>query len=147
VQPQWSEFWEPFQWLGFVARIHADGVPDLVHFTVSSGSPCLSAGSSPPSSAWCSGRHPAAPGRLSRHRHPGLRRDRAQSSRATTPYLTNGAIGLNGAAPPRLFGYSFGVASSPYYYLGLLMIGVLVFVSLAAAEFAGGACLDGDPRG
>src|SRR6267154_2330724 len=35
VQPQWSEFWEPFQWLGFVARIHADGVPDLVHFTFS----------------------------------------------------------------------------------------------------------------
>jgi len=56
-----------------------------------------------------------------------------------TPYLTNGAIGLNGAAPPRLFGYSFGVASSPYYYLGLLMIGVLVFVSLRLPEFAGGA--------
>ena len=35
VQPQWSEFWEPFQWLGFVARFHADGVPDVVHFTVS----------------------------------------------------------------------------------------------------------------
>src|SRR4029453_12552847 len=47
-----------------------------------------------------------------------------------TPYLTNGAIGLNGAAPPRLFGHSFGAASSPYYYLGLLMVGALVFVSL-----------------
>src|SRR5882672_3655033 len=35
VQPQWSEFWVPFQWLGFVQRFHADGVPDVVHFTVS----------------------------------------------------------------------------------------------------------------
>src|SRR5439155_19810726 len=47
-----------------------------------------------------------------------------------TPYLTNGAIGLNGAAPPRLFGYSFGVDSEPFYYLGLLLIGFLIFVSL-----------------
>src|SRR4029077_14239282 len=31
VQPQWWGFWDPFEWLGFVARIHADGVPDVVH--------------------------------------------------------------------------------------------------------------------
>src|SRR5229473_6428039 len=35
VQPQWSEFWAPFEWLDLVARFHADGVPDVVHFTVS----------------------------------------------------------------------------------------------------------------
>src|SRR5262245_49040060 len=35
VQPQWSEFWAPFQWLGLVERFHAAGVPDIVHFTVS----------------------------------------------------------------------------------------------------------------
>src|SRR5215470_17802712 len=35
IQPQWTEFWTPFQWLGLVARFHADGVPDVMHFTFS----------------------------------------------------------------------------------------------------------------
>src|SRR5215813_4670869 len=35
IQPLWSDFWEPFEWLGLVARFHADGVPDVVHMTVS----------------------------------------------------------------------------------------------------------------
>jgi branched-chain amino acid transport system permease protein len=46
------------------------------------------------------------------------------------PYMTNGAIGLNGVAAPRLFGYSFGVDSEPFYYLGLLMIAALILISL-----------------
>jgi len=46
------------------------------------------------------------------------------------PYMTNGAIGLNGVQPPRLFGYSFGVDSEPFYYLGLLMIAALILISL-----------------
>src|ERR1700739_2902200 len=29
VQPQWSEFWAPFHWLGLVDRIRAAGVPDV----------------------------------------------------------------------------------------------------------------------
>src|SRR6059036_4136377 len=37
VQPSWSDFWLPFQWLGLVARIAGDGAgaTDLVHFTFS----------------------------------------------------------------------------------------------------------------
>src|ERR1700730_5855542 len=36
IQPEWSSFWEPLQWIGFVSRIHMDGVPiDHVHFQVS----------------------------------------------------------------------------------------------------------------
>jgi len=36
IQPEWSSFWEPFQWLGFVSRLHVDGVPiDHAHFQVS----------------------------------------------------------------------------------------------------------------
>ena len=35
LQPEWSSFWEPFQWLGLVARYHVDGRPDVVHFTLS----------------------------------------------------------------------------------------------------------------
>src|SRR5215813_14085346 len=30
VQPAWSEFWEPFAWLGLVERFHEDGVADVV---------------------------------------------------------------------------------------------------------------------
>src|SRR5258707_5733522 len=34
VQPIWSDFWLPFQWLGLVGRIAGDGAgaADLVHF-------------------------------------------------------------------------------------------------------------------
>src|SRR5204863_3880261 len=36
VQPEWSSFWEPLQWLGLVARLPGvDGGVDHVHFTVS----------------------------------------------------------------------------------------------------------------
>jgi branched-chain amino acid transport system permease protein len=129
VQPQWSEFWAPFQWLGFVQRFHADGVPDVVHFTVS---------------YWLAmpicGVVAAFFGVLFGWPTLRLRGDYlaivtlgfgeiVPIVARNTPYLTNGAIGLNGAAPPRLFGYSFGVASEPFYYLGLLMIGFLIFVS------------------
>ncbi|HVB16558.1 MAG TPA: hypothetical protein VNF04_08505, partial [Stellaceae bacterium] len=34
IMPHWSQFWEPFQWLGLVARMHQSG-GDLVHFQVS----------------------------------------------------------------------------------------------------------------
>jgi branched-chain amino acid transport system permease protein len=130
VQPQWSEFWAPFQWLGFVQRFHADGVPDVVHFTVS---------------FWIAmpicGAVAAFFGVLFGAPTLRLRGDYlaivtlgfgeiVPIVARNTPYLTNGAIGLNGAAPPRLFGYSFGVDSEPFYYLGLLMIGLLIFVSL-----------------
>jgi branched-chain amino acid transport system permease protein len=47
-----------------------------------------------------------------------------------TPYLTNGAQGLNGALPPHLFGYNFGVQSTPFYYLGVALVVFLIFVSV-----------------
>src|ERR1700674_5282037 len=34
VQPEWSSFWEPLQWLGLVARLPGAGGIDPVHFTV-----------------------------------------------------------------------------------------------------------------
>src|SRR5262249_6463064 len=34
LQPAWSGFWEPFQWLDLVARFHTANV-DIVHFQVS----------------------------------------------------------------------------------------------------------------
>ena len=129
VQPMWSDFWGPFQWLGLVERIHASGVPDVVHFTVS---------------FWLSmpicGGVAAFFGVLFGAPTLRLRGDYlaivtlgfgeiVPIVARNTPYLTNGAIGLNGAAAPRIFGYNFGVDSNPYYYLGLLMIAVLIFIS------------------
>jgi branched-chain amino acid transport system permease protein len=130
VQPVWSEFWAPFAWLGFVTRYHYEGVPDVVHFTVS---------------FWISmpicavvaaffGVLFGAPTLRLRGDYLAIVTlgfgEIVPIVARNTPYLTNGAIGLNGAAPPQLFGYNFGVASEPFYYLGLLMIGGMVFVSL-----------------
>jgi len=130
IQPLWSEFWEPFAWLGLVARIHAEGVPDVVHMTVSFwlGMPIC-------------GLVAAIFGVL--FGAPTLRLRGDYLAIVTLgfgeivpivarnwPYMTNGAIGLNGVQPPRLLGYSFGVDSEPFYYLGLLMIAALIMISL-----------------
>ena len=61
--------------------------------------------------------------------------------------LTNGAAGLNGVAAPRLFGWSFGVNSTPYYYVAHLHGGDADFHLAAIARFAHRPGLDGDPRG
>ena len=44
--------------------------------------------------------------------------------------VTNGAAGLNGVAAPSLFGQSFGVNATPYYYVAVAMVLLLIFVSL-----------------
>jgi len=46
-----------------------------------------------------------------------------------TPSVTNGAMGLNGVAAPQLFGWSFGVDATPYYYVGLALVAFLIFTS------------------
>ncbi|MDR3538596.1 MAG: branched-chain amino acid ABC transporter ATP-binding protein/permease, partial [Acetobacteraceae bacterium] len=48
--------------------------------------------------------------------------------------LTNGAAGLNGVAAPKLFGWSFGVDDTPYYYVAMAMVGLLVFISIRLRE-------------
>ncbi len=77
LQPEWTNFWEPFQWLGLVARNHTTA-GDFVHFQVSfwlmlPGSAAIAA------LLRRLVRRPdlAAKGRLSGDRHLGLRRDRA----------------------------------------------------------------------
>ena len=131
VQPEWSSFWEPFQWLGLVARIHAEGVAiDHVHFQVSFWLML-------PVSAVVAAFFGVMFGA------PTLRLKGDYLAIVTlgfgeivpivarnTPYLTNGAQGLNGALPPTLFGYNFGVKSVPFYYLGVALIVFLIFVSV-----------------
>jgi branched-chain amino acid transport system permease protein len=130
IQPLWSDFWEPFEWLGLVARIHADGVPDVVHMTVSFwlGMPICGV------VAAIFGVLFGAPTLRLRGDYLAIVTlgfgEIVPIVARNWPYMTNGAIGLNGVAPPRLFGYSFGVDSEPFYYLGLLMIGALILISL-----------------
>ncbi|MEN3380883.1 MAG: branched-chain amino acid transport system ATP-binding protein livM [Hyphomicrobiales bacterium] len=130
VQPEWSGFWEPLQWLGLVARLPGAGGPDHVHFTVSFWLML-------PVSALVAAFFGVLFGA------PTLRLKGDYLAIVTlgfgeivpivarnTPSLTNGAAGLNGVAPPNLFGYAFGVKSLPYYYLGLALVVLLIFVSV-----------------
>ncbi|MEJ0078797.1 MAG: branched-chain amino acid ABC transporter ATP-binding protein/permease [Alphaproteobacteria bacterium] len=130
VQPEWSSFWEPLQWLGLVARLPGTGGPDHVHFTVSFWLML-------PVSALVAAFFGIVFGA------PTLRLKGDYLAIVTlgfgeivpivarnTPSLTNGAAGLNGVAPPNLFGYPFGVKSAPYYYLGLVLLVFLIFVSV-----------------
>jgi branched-chain amino acid transport system permease protein len=129
VQPEWSAFWEPFQWLGLVERLATGTAPDHVHFTVSFWLML-------PVSALVAAFFGVLFGA------PTLRLKGDYLAIVTlgfgeivpivarnTPSLTNGAAGLNGVATPNLFGYGFGVKSMPYYYLGLALIVFLIFVS------------------
>ena len=126
--PAWSGFWEPFQWLHLVARIHEDS-GDLVHFTVSFWLMM------PISAAFA-----ALFGIL--FGAPTLRLKGDYLAIVTLgfgeivpivvrnwPSVTNGAMGLNGVAAPQLFGHSFGVTATPYYYVGVAMVALLIFTS------------------
>ncbi len=129
LQPEWSSFWEPFQWLGMVVHYQANG-ENVVHFA-------LSFWIAMPLAAFVAAFFGVLFGT------PTLRLRGDYLAIVTLgfgeivpivvrnwPTLTNGAMGLNGVQPPMLFGYSFGVQSVPYYYLGVALIAFLIFVSL-----------------
>ena len=128
LQPQWSNVWEPFQWLDLVSRFHTAG-GDVVHFQVSFwlmlpvaaaiaaffgvlfGAPTLR----------LKGDYLAIVTLGFGEIVPIVARN--------TPSVTNGAMGLNGVAAPRLFGYDFGVDATPYYYVGLALVAFLILTS------------------
>jgi len=128
LQPSWSGFWEPFQWLDLVARFHtASG--DVVHFQVSFwlmlplaaaiaaffgvvfGAPTLR----------LKGDYLAIVTLGFGEIVPIIARN--------IPSVTNGAMGLNGVAAPRLFGFDFGVDATPYYYVGVALVALLILTS------------------
>src|ERR1700676_3036945 len=128
VTPEWTGFWEPFRWLGLVARFH-ETTGDVVHFQVS---------------FWLM--MPAAAALTAffgvLFGAPTLRLKGDYLAIVTlgfgeivpivvrnTPSLTNGAMGLNGVAAPQLFGWSFGVDATPYYYVGLALVAFLILTS------------------
>ena len=125
LQPAWSSFWEPFQWLDLVARFHTAG-GDVVHFQVSFWLML-------PVSAVIAAFFGVLFGA------PTLRLKGDYLAIVTlgfgeivpivarnTPSVTNGAMGLNGVAAPRLFGYDFGVDATPYYYVGIALVALLI---------------------
>src|SRR5712672_2359610 len=129
VQPEWWGFWEPFQWLGLVQHVHPASGPDTVHFTVSFWLML-------PISAIITAFFGVLFG------FPTLRLRGDYLAIVTlgfgeivpivarnTPYVTNGAMGLNGVAAPQLFGWSFGVDATPYYYVGLALVAFLILTS------------------
>jgi branched-chain amino acid transport system permease protein len=127
--PEWSSFWEPFRWLDLVARYHQGG-GDVVHFQVSFwlmlplaaaiaaffgvlfGAPTLR----------LKGDYLAIVTLGFGEIVPIVARN--------TPTITNGAMGLNGVAAPQLFGYDFGVDATPYYYVGVALVALLILTSL-----------------
>jgi len=128
VTPEWSSFWEPFQWLGLVARF-AEGGTEVVHFQVS---------------FWLMMPLAAAitAGFGVLFGFPTLRLKGDYLAIVTlgfgeivpivvrnTPSVTNGAMGLNGVMAPQLFGRSFGVSATPYYYVGLALVAFLILTS------------------
>ncbi len=128
VTPEWSGFWEPFQWLGLVARFHQDS-GDVVHFQVS---------------FWLMMPVAAALTALFGvlFGAPTLRLRGDYLAIVTLgfgeivpivarnmPSVTNGAMGLNGVMAPQLFGWSFGVNATPYYYVGLALVAFLMLTS------------------
>jgi branched-chain amino acid transport system permease protein len=128
LQPAWSSFWEPFQWLDLVTRFHAAG-GDVVHFQVSFwlmlpiaaaiaaffgvlfGAPTLR----------LKGDYLAIVTLGFGEIVPIVARN--------IPSVTNGAMGLNGVAAPRLFGFDFGIDATPYYYVGLALVAFLILTS------------------
>src|SRR5215469_4292317 len=121
LQPEWSDFWEPFQWLGLVSRFHAGGA-DVVHFQVSFWLMLPLAGAIAAFFGVLFGA-------------PTLRLKGDYLAIVTlgfgeivpiavrnTPSITNGAMGLNGVAAPQIFGFDFGADATPYYYVGLTLV-------------------------
>src|SRR6266700_3241072 len=129
IQPPWSSFWEPFQWLGLVTHLDAGDGVGTVHLDVSFWLML-------PISAVVAAFFGLLFG------VPTLRLKGDYLAIVTlgfgeivpimarnTPYITNGAQGLSGVTTPKFFGYNFGVMSTPYYYLGLALIVLLIFIS------------------
>jgi len=128
LTPAWSSFWAPFAWLDLVQKV-TQGDAAVVHFT-------LSFWIALPLSAAIAAFFGILFGA------PTLRLRGDYLAIVTLGFgeivpivarnwasLTNGAAGLNGVAPPQLFGKSFGVEIVPYYYVAIGIVALLIFVS------------------
>ena len=128
VMPHWSSFWVPFAWLDLVQKIN-QGNGDVVHFTLSFWLALPLAGAI---TALC-GVIFGAPTLRLRGDYLAIVTlgfgEIVPIIARNTPSVTNGAAGLNGIQAPQLFGYNFTVQATPYYYVGLALVAVLMFAS------------------
>jgi branched-chain amino acid transport system permease protein len=134
LKPAWSEVWAPLAWLGQVSRVPVEGQADIVQLHFSFWF-MLFVGA-----AIC-----AVFGVI--FGAPTLRLRGDYLAIVTLGFgeivpvlalnlegLTNGAMGLPGVRTPRLFGYDFGFTPLPYYFLGLVLVALAIFVSLRLQE-------------
>jgi branched-chain amino acid transport system permease protein len=130
----WSDAWSPLLWLGQVQRVPVDGGTDLVQLQVSFWV-MLGVGA-----LVC-----AVFGVL--FGAPTLRLRGDYLAIVTLGFgeivpvvarnwdwFTNGAQGMGGIRTPKLFGFDFGFSPLPYYFLGLGLVAVAVFVSFRLQE-------------
>jgi len=129
VMPDWSSFWEPFQMLGLVAHVVRDG-REAVHFTVSFWLMLPIAGAI----AAFFGVLFGAPTLRLRGDYLAIVTlgfgEIVPIVARNSQSVTNGAMGMNGIGAPSLFGVSFGVDATPYYYVALALVALLIFVSI-----------------
>ena len=129
VMPDWSSFWEPFQWLGLVHHVVRDG-REAVHFTVSFWLMLPIAGAI----AAFFGVLFGAPTLRLRGDYLAIVTlgfgEIVPIVARNSPSATNGAMGMNGIGAPSLFGVSFGVDATPYYYVALALVALLIFISI-----------------
>jgi branched-chain amino acid transport system permease protein len=129
LKPAWSDAWLPLYWLGQVSRVQIPGQPDIVQLHFSFW-PMLVVG----------GLVCAVFGVL--FGAPTLRLRGDYLAIVTLGFgeivpvvarnwewLTAGAQGLPGVRTPRLFGFDFGFTPLPYYFLGLALVTLAIFVS------------------
>jgi branched-chain amino acid transport system permease protein len=128
IMPLWHSWWQPFAMVGLVEKLNQGG-PDLVHFT-------LSFWLALPMAAIVAAFFGVLFG------FPTLRLRGDYLAIVTLGFgeivpivarnvdsVTNGAAGLNGVQAPRILGQSFGVNATPYYYVAILLVIFLIFVS------------------
>jgi branched-chain amino acid transport system permease protein len=134
IKPEWSSLWVPLEWLGQVARIQVEGQPDTVQFTFSFW-PMLAV-----AAVGCAifGMLFGAPTLRLRGDYLAIVTlgfgEIVPVVARNWDWLTNGAQGLGGIRTPKLFGYDFGFSPLPYYFLGLGLVAVAVFVSIRLQE-------------
>ena len=137
VMPHWSSGWEPLAFLGLVEKVN-QGSGDLVHFT-------LSFWLALPTGALVAGFFGLMFGA------PTLRLRGDYLAIVTLGFgeivpivarnadsITNGAAGLNGVAGPKIGSYHFGVDATPYYYVGMGLVAILIFSSIRLRDCAEG---------
>jgi branched-chain amino acid transport system permease protein len=134
IKIPWSDFWTPFLFLGQVLRVPVEGGTDVVQFQFSfwvmlvvGALVCA-----------CFGVFFGAPTLRLRGDYLAIVTlgfgEIVPVVARNWDWFTNGAQGMGGIRTPKLFGFDFGFSPLPYYFLGLALVAVAVFVSFRLQE-------------